>query len=130
MRLAVEALGDRLGPLGVRLHQRQPYVSTDDRVVVRAVVAGSDFRLRDTQQPDRSLVKDRARAREDVATTLERRGADAAEIAAALERLLAHGPSAATPTSSPRTRSAGAIDPTHPLGLGCPHPAPQLGEAR
>jgi hypothetical protein len=87
MRLAVEALGDRLGPLGIRLRQRQPYVNTDDGVVVRAVVEGSAFRLRDTQQPDHSLVKDRPRAREDVATTLERRGADAAEIAAALERL-------------------------------------------
>jgi hypothetical protein len=46
---------------------------------VRAVGEGSDFRLRDTQQPDRSLVEDRARARgrgQDAGTPRRRRGRD------------------------------------------------------
>ena len=87
VRLAVEALGEQLGSLGVRLRQRQPYVNAHGDVVVRAAGEGSDYRLRDTEQPDGSLVKDRVRARKDVATTLQRRGADASEIAAALDRL-------------------------------------------
>ncbi len=87
IRLAFEALGERLGPLRLRLRDRKPYINTDSDLVVRAVGEGSGFRVRDTTQPDGSLVKDRARARKDVATTLKRRGAGATEITAALARL-------------------------------------------
>jgi hypothetical protein len=89
VRFGVEALGDRTpARLRARMLAREPFVAADGDVTVRARATDDEvYRVQDTRQPDGSIVKDSGRARDDVATTMARRGASDSQIAAALHRL-------------------------------------------
>jgi hypothetical protein len=89
IRFAIETLDDRLAYRRSRTHPRELYAATDSELAVRAVREAGNYRVLDTPQADGSLVKDTARAREDLATTLRRRGAGSEEIQAALRSLAA-----------------------------------------
>ena len=89
VRFGIEALSNRApARLRARMRGREPFVAADGDVTVRArVTDDGGYRVRDTRQADGSVVKDSRRARDDIATTLARRGASASNIAAALDRL-------------------------------------------
>jgi hypothetical protein len=89
VRFGIEALGNEV-PARLRrgMRAREPFVATIGDVTVRACGADDeDYRLYDTPQSDGSVVKDARRARDDIVTTLARRGASDTAIATALQRL-------------------------------------------
>lgn len=78
LRLAIEALTEN--DFARNMRNGQPFVARVDDVVIRARSNRSGYEIRDSLQPDGSLVKSTERARKDIATTLRRRGASLEEI--------------------------------------------------
>jgi hypothetical protein len=84
VRVGIEAIADRVPRLASRMRAQAPFVAIDEGVRVDAHWARDRFRVRDTPQPDRSIVKGPGRARADIETSLRRAGASQAEITRAL----------------------------------------------
>jgi ATP-dependent exoDNAse (exonuclease V) alpha subunit len=86
VRVGIEAIAERVPSLAARMRAQTPFLAIDDSVGVRVNGrwAKDRFRVRDTPQPNRSIVKGPGRARADIETHLGRLGANKAEITHAL----------------------------------------------
>ncbi len=86
VRLAVEELAETLPELAAKMRKLAPFVGSDGHVSVNGRWAGADFAVRDTPQPDGSIVKGDEATEQDLRRRFGRAGAGAVEIDAAIDR--------------------------------------------